>query len=105
LTQYSVEYTSRAEEQLDALHIYISQQSSEQIAARFVEGVIDYCDSLSTFPLRGIQRDDIRPGLRITNYRKRVAIAFEVDGAVVNIVAIFYGGQNYEAVLGENEVL
>ena len=44
----------------------------------------------------GIQRDDIRPGLRITSHRKRVLIAFEVDADQVAILGVFYGGQDYE---------
>jgi len=32
-----------------------------------------------TFPIRGVQRDDIRPGLRITNYKRRAVIAFAVS--------------------------
>jgi toxin ParE1/3/4 len=58
------------------------------------------CEKLSTFPMRGAKRDDLRPGLRVTNYRRRVAIAFFVEAEQVNIVGIFYGGRNYEAMLG-----
>jgi len=60
-----------------------------------------YCESLSTFPARGNRRDDIRPGLRIANYRKRVAIAFHVDEDRVNIIGVVYGGQDDEAALLE----
>ena len=43
-------------------------------------------------------RDDIRPGLRITNYRRRAVIAFEVDDTTrtVAILGVFYGGRDYE---------
>lgn len=39
------------------------------------------------------------PGLRITNYRRRAAIAFLVDteARIVSIVGVYYGGQDYEA--------
>ena len=49
-------------------------------------------------------RDDIRPGLRITNYRGRVAIAFDVSGEQVSILGIFYGGQDYESILRDDVV-
>lgn len=102
--QCLVRFTSRAEEQLDELDAYLSERFSESDAARFVDGIVGYCESLSTFPLRGTARDDIRPGLRITSYRKRVAIALEVDGDRVNILGVFYGGQNYEvALLAEDD--
>jgi hypothetical protein len=40
--------------------------------------------------------------LRIVPFKKRTAIAFEVDDArkVVTILRVFYGGQDYEAILG-----
>jgi plasmid stabilization system protein ParE len=49
--------------------------------------------------MRGTRRDDVRPGLRITNFKKRAVIAFAVEAAQVSIIGIYYGGQNYEAVL------
>ncbi len=51
------------------------------------------------FPMRGMMRDDIRPGLRITHYRGRAIIAFSVLDDTVSIIGIFYGGQDYEAAL------
>ena len=66
------------------------------MAARYTDSIVTYCESLQSLPLRGIQRDDIRAGLRITSYRKRVVIAFEVDADQVAILGVFYGGQDYE---------
>ena len=61
------------------------------------------CESLNLFPLRGTRRDDVRPGLRLTNYKKRTVIAFDVDGEVVSIIGIFYGGQDHESLLRGDE--
>ena len=52
--------------------------------------------------MRGTQRDDIRPGLRVTNYKGRAVIALTVDADRVSILGVFYGGQDYETVLHEN---
>jgi plasmid stabilization system protein ParE len=60
---------------------------------------VSFCESLSTFPLRGTKRDDVRPGLRTTHYKKRTVIAFDVDADVVSIIGIFYGGRDFEAIL------
>jgi plasmid stabilization system protein ParE len=46
-----------------------------------------------------MKRDDIRLGLRITGFRRRVAIAFTVSETDISILGIFYGGQNYEPAL------
>jgi hypothetical protein len=49
--------------------------------------------------VRQLRRDDVRPGLRITNYKKRAVIAFVVEAELVSIVGIYFGGQDYETVL------
>ena len=97
--RYTVVFTPEAQEQLAALYLYIAVAASPTIAEHYVSAVITYCESLQTFPHRGTRRDDIRPGLRITNYKKRVAIAFNVDAEQVSILGVFYGGQDYESVL------
>lgn len=96
---YRVIFSPEAEEQLVALYRYIAAAASPDIAARYTEAIVTYCESLQTFPHRGTRRDDIRPGLRITNYKKRAVIAFDVDAEMVSIIGIFYGGQDYETVL------
>ncbi len=82
---------------------YIAAEASPETAARFTDGIVTYCESLSSFPIRGTLRDDVRPGLRVTSYRKRVVIAFAVDADRVQIIGIFYGGQNYEAILQDED--
>jgi plasmid stabilization system protein ParE len=57
---------------------------------------------LETYPLRGTPRDDLRPGLRITNYKGRTLIAFDVNAQQVSIIGLFYGGQDYETVLQDD---
>ncbi|WP_263385572.1 type II toxin-antitoxin system RelE/ParE family toxin [Granulicella arctica] len=96
---YTVVFTPEAEAQLLELYGYLAVEASPETAARFTDGIVTYCESLSTFPLRGTRRDDVRLGLRITSYRKRVVVAFAVDADQVQIIGIFYGGQNYEAIL------
>ena len=96
---YTVVFTPEAEAQLVELYGYISAEASPEIALRFTDGIVAYCESLSTFPHRGNRREDIRPGLRVTSYRRRVAIAFHVSKDTVNIIGIFYGGQDYESLL------
>jgi toxin ParE1/3/4 len=57
---------------------------------------------LSLFPLRGIRRDDLDPGLRVIGYRKRVTIVFKVTDERVLIVGIYYGGRNYDELLHDS---
>lgn len=97
--QYTVIFTPEAQEQLAALYRYIAAAASPEIAERYTNSIITYCEGLQDFPLRGTRRDDVRPGLRITNYKKRAVIVFAVDAELVSIIGIFYGGQDYETTL------
>ena len=65
----------------------------------YVDAIITYCAGPAEFPHRGLARDDIRPGLRTTSYRKRTVVAFAVLDDVVAIIGIFHGGRDYEALL------
>ena len=71
------------------------------VAERYTNAIITHCEGMQTVPNRGTRRDDIRPSLRITNYKQRAVIAFAVDDAalMVTIIGIYYGGQDYEAAL------
>lgn len=96
---YRVVFSPEAEEQLAALYDYIAATASPDTAARYTEAIVSYCESLYAFPYRGTMRDDVRPGLRITNHKKRAVIAFDVDTEQVSIIGVFYGGQDYETIL------
>jgi len=96
---YEVIFSTRAKDQIDALEDYLAHAASPAISARYVDGLIDYCDSLSHFPYRGMQRPDIRPGLRLTHYKNRTVIAFRIGIDAVHILGVFHGGQDYETIL------
>jgi plasmid stabilization system protein ParE len=99
LSTRTVIFAPEAQAQLLKLYRHIADVASPEIASRYTAAIIAACDDLQTFPIRGVPRDDIQPGLRVTNYRKNTAIAFSVSENVVSIVGIFYGGQNYESAL------
>ena len=68
--------------------------ASEERADGYVGRIVDFCNGLSTFPLRGTQRDDLLSGLRVTGFERRVTIAFIVTADAVLIEGIFYGGRD-----------
>jgi plasmid stabilization system protein ParE len=98
---YRVKFSPEAEAHLVALYFHIAEAASPKIAANYTEAIVKQCESLKTFPMRGALRDDIRSGLRIFGFRRRVSIAFEVTGDLVTILGIFYGGQDFETAFGE----
>ncbi len=98
---YPVVFTPEALGQIEDLYSFIAETNSHLIAQRYTDAIINYCETLQTFPLRGAVRDEIRPGLRITNFKGRCVIAFDVSDERVSIIGIFYGGQDYETALNE----
>ena len=99
---WRVVFSPEAAQQLTDLYWHIANAASPDTAARYVDAIISCCEDLCTYPQRGARRDDVRPGLRITHYKKRAVIAFTVEAEVVSIVGVFYGGQNYKTVLQED---
>ncbi|NVM77287.1 plasmid stabilization system protein ParE [Duganella sp. SG902] len=97
MNSYTVVFAPEAEAQLTELYFYVAERASAATALRYTKAIVDYCVTFEAFPYRGAQRDDIRPGLRITNFKKNVVIAFTIDEtvAVVTIIGIFYGGRNF----------
>lgn len=100
-----INYTPEAQQQLDALDDWIIENASQDVAQRFVSAILDYIDSILAFPRAGRARDDIRPGMRTTIFRKRTLIAYEVSESsgelVVIILGVFHGGQDWEAALSD----
>ena len=52
---------------------------------------------LANVPLGGRPRDDLAPGLRTVPFERSAVIAYIVEGGAVQIINIFYGGRDYEA--------
>lgn len=98
---HRVVFAPEAEAQLLDLYFHIAAAASPEIAADYTDAIVKQCEGLKTFPSRGARRDDIRPGLRVFGFRRRVSIAFEVTGDTVTVLGIFYGGQNIEAAFDE----
>ncbi len=98
---YTVVFAPEADGQLAELYRYIAGKGAPLNALRYTEAIVAYCEGLATVPHRGTRRDDIRLGLRVTNYEGRAVIAFGVDDAAmrVTIVGVYYGGQDYENIL------
>ena len=96
-------FTPLAERHIDSLHEYIATHSGEERADGYVGRIVEFCNSLATFPLRGTQRDDLLPGLRVTGFERRVTIAFVVTAEAILIEGIFYGGRDFEALLRDEE--
>jgi plasmid stabilization system protein ParE len=87
MTGHRVVFSPEAQDQLVDLYRYIASAASPAVAARHTDAIVGYCESLSLFPARGNRRDDVRPGLRITHYRKRTVIAFAVEDDLLRMTS------------------
>jgi toxin ParE1/3/4 len=74
-----INYTPEAQQQLNALDDWITEKASRDVAQRFVSAILGCIDGILVFPRGGRARDDVRPGMRTTTFKKRTLIAYEVD--------------------------
>lgn len=100
---YSVFLTPDAVADLTEIYGYIADKSGlPEVALAYIQKLRSKCESLSLAPLRGNKRDDIRPNLRVLALDKNAVAAFEVqeEERTVIILNVFYGGQDYETLMG-----
>ena len=64
-------FSPEAEEQLAELYRYIAAAASPDVAARYTEAIVTYCEGLRTFPLRGTIEDVLEPFLIQQGYLLR----------------------------------
>jgi toxin ParE1/3/4 len=102
-----INLTPEAERQLNEIDDWIASKATADVARRFVTAVLEHIGGILVFPRGGRARDDIRPGMRTTTYKKRTLIAYEVDESsdelVINILGVFHGGQNWAAALSTDD--
>lgn len=100
---HKVTFRPRAEADLRALYDYIADRAGVEVAGGYLDRIEAACMKLADFPERGTRRFDMLPGLRTVGFERRVTIAFRVLTTRVEIVAIAYGGRDFESELGEPE--
>lgn len=90
----------------DLLQIYtvIALDAGTGRAQAYTDRIAQHCFDLVTFPKRGTSRDNLRPDLRTTSYRRRVIIAFHVSAAAVTIDRILYGGRDLAAIFEDTDI-
>jgi len=99
-----VSFRPLAEEDLTGLYFYIAEQSGfPDRAIEYLRRLRDYCDALAEFPKRGRERSDLRPGVWVAGFEKRVAIVYVIarQGGI-EVGRVFYGGRDYETLVRES---
>jgi toxin ParE1/3/4 len=98
----SVLLAPEAIEDIDNVYSAIARNASPRVADTFLNALENHLSGFDLASERGTLRSDIRPGLRIVGYKKRFTIAFRVKPNSVEILRLFWGGQNWRAILEED---
>ena len=96
---YEVVLSPEAQADLEELYDWIAERASPAVALGYLERLGDHLRGYAHAPERGHRRDDLRPGLRIAGFERRVTIAFTVDEGRVTILRLAYGGRDLEGLV------
>ena len=100
---HRIEFSPEALADLLDLYDFIAPRAGAALAIGYIERIESFCHSLSTFPERGMQRDDLRPGLRVIGFERRAVIAVSVAVDFVTVLRVLYGGRDIESALAHKE--
>ncbi len=84
-----------AGDDLADLYDWIAERASPQVALRYLERVERFLNDLSVGSERGHMRSDIRSGVRIIGFERRLTVAFTVDEDTVTVLRVFSAGQDW----------
>lgn len=93
-------FAPEARDDLVALTDWITERAGADIALEYAARLEAYCLGFEFAAERGRRRDDLRPGLRVTGFERRVTVVFSVTEAEVTILRLYYGGRNWPAATG-----
>lgn len=74
MKRYQVVFSPEAENDLTAIYDWIADKASPEVALRYVTRIEAHLRTFDTAPMRGTARDDVRPGLRVTGFERRVNV-------------------------------
>ena len=97
-----VVYTPEAERDLVDLYDYLVGEASPATAIAYMGRVRAWLSGFDMDSERGTLRREVRPGLRTVGFERRITAAFMVDETQVVILRVFYGGQDWRAVLRQD---
>ena len=94
-------YSPEARDDLDEIFDFIAADNPRR-ARTYIQDIQKACQGLCETPLIGMERPDLRPDLRILPLWRRIVIAYELPAGRVDVLRVFSGGQDYQAILGSD---
>ncbi len=92
-------YSRQALGDLDEIFDFIAADNPRR-AVTYIEEIRQACQGLCNTPRMGVDRPDLRPGLYILPLWRRIVIAYELPPDTVDVLRVFSGGRDYEAIMG-----
>jgi toxin ParE1/3/4 len=86
---------------LDDIFDFIAADNPRR-ASTYIEDIRKACRDLCHSPLIGIERGDLRLGLRILPLWRRVIVAYELPPGELFVLHVFTGGRDYETIMGSD---
>jgi toxin ParE1/3/4 len=97
--EHRVVFSPEAAADLFNLYDYIAKRSGPARAIGYIQRIESHCSGFRFSAERGTKRDDLRPGLRITGFERRITIAFHVETSAVVIDRILYAERDVRRAL------
>lgn len=101
--EYKVEFTEGAEKDLFDIYYYIAMNDSFSIADKIISKIKEFCNTLSTYPLRGHRPNEVKNTssemLEIITSPYR--IIYEIKDKTVQILFVIDGRRNIKQILEE----
>jgi len=80
---------------------FIAETSgSVEAAMAFVDRIERRCHRIGDVPRGGIARPDLGDGIRMVPFERSAVILYRLTDDAVEIVNVFYGGRDYQAIIG-----
>lgn len=73
-----VVYSPEALAQIDDLETYLTRVADPTVTDRYIDRLLDFCDSLAVEPIAGRERSDLLAGLMTRSFEKSRIVCFLV---------------------------
>jgi toxin ParE1/3/4 len=96
MKQRRVILTPEALDDLVGIHDQISMHGGTAVANGYIHRLRDFVKGFDIASERGTLRPDLREGLRVIGFERRITTTFAVFEEHVEILRFFRGGQNWD---------
>jgi toxin ParE1/3/4 len=83
----------------DIYDFIVANGGPPEVAIGFVRRIRARCEKVGSAPEGGVARPDLGSGIRLVPFEKTAVVAYRIHDDAVEVLNIFYGGRDYEALL------